>query len=65
MTAVANILCPIDWSDISRRALRTAVMLAQAHDARLTIVEVVETGRVDLRRRPSGAHTRRKESREA
>jgi universal stress protein E len=39
----ASILCPIDFSSASRRALRNAVHLARTFEARLTVVHVVET----------------------
>lgn len=45
MTAIANVLCPIDRSDVSRRAIRVAVGLAASHGARLRVIEVIESGR--------------------
>jgi nucleotide-binding universal stress UspA family protein len=44
MIAIANVLCPVDRSDVSRRALSVAVSLAASHGARLTVLEVVESG---------------------
>ena len=41
MIAINNILCPVDRSDISRRALLVAAALARWHDARLRVMEVV------------------------
>jgi nucleotide-binding universal stress UspA family protein len=38
-----TILCPIDFSDPSTRALEYALMLAQESDARLILLHVVET----------------------
>lgn len=44
MTTIANVLCPIDLSEVSRLALRYAVAVARAHDARLRVLQVVESG---------------------
>jgi nucleotide-binding universal stress UspA family protein len=44
MIEIANILCPVDRSDIARRAVEYAVALAGAHDAHLHVVEIVESG---------------------
>jgi nucleotide-binding universal stress UspA family protein len=41
MIDIHNILCPVDRSDISRRALLVAAALARWHDARLRVLEVV------------------------
>lgn len=41
MVDIHNILCPVDRSDISRRALLVAAALARWHDARLRVMEVV------------------------
>lgn len=41
MTDIHNILCPVDRSEISRRALLVAAALARWHDARLRVMEVV------------------------
>lgn len=54
MTAVANILCAVDLSDISRRALDYAVALSAAHDAPLRVVHVVDAWRPAV---PFGAGT--------
>ncbi|MFB3777270.1 MAG: universal stress protein [Bryobacteraceae bacterium] len=35
---LSNILCPVDFSDLSARALRYAAMLARLSGARLTVV---------------------------
>ena len=43
MTEIRNILCPVDRSDISLRALTVATDLAKWHGARLRVVEVVGT----------------------
>ena len=37
-----NILCPVDFSDTSRKAFYTAVGYARAHGAKLTILHVRE-----------------------
>jgi nucleotide-binding universal stress UspA family protein len=39
---IKNILCPVDLSDISRRALAYAAALSRSHDARLRVLEVVD-----------------------
>ena len=44
MIVVANILCPVDRSDIARRALEYAVALGVAHGAKLRVLEVVDSG---------------------
>ena len=41
MVNIHNILCPVDRSDISRRALLVAAALARWYDARLRVMEVV------------------------
>jgi nucleotide-binding universal stress UspA family protein len=41
MTEIARILCPIDFSDHSRRALDYALAIAHVHDSTLTLVHVV------------------------
>jgi nucleotide-binding universal stress UspA family protein len=41
MTDIHDILCPVDRSDIARRALLVAAALARWHDARLRVMEVV------------------------
>jgi nucleotide-binding universal stress UspA family protein len=41
MLDVRNILCPVDRSEISRRALLVGAALARWHDARLRVMEVV------------------------
>ncbi len=40
MIGFRHILCPVDFSDTSRRALRQAVVLAARYDARLTVLHV-------------------------
>ena len=42
MARVANILCPIDFSEFSRCALDRAVRLARLHHAVITAIHVVE-----------------------
>jgi nucleotide-binding universal stress UspA family protein len=44
MTTIANVLCPVDLSEVSRLALRYAVAIARAHDARLRVLQVVDSG---------------------
>jgi nucleotide-binding universal stress UspA family protein len=41
MIRVAHVLCPVDFSDISRRALHFASALAHSFDARLTVLHLV------------------------
>jgi nucleotide-binding universal stress UspA family protein len=43
MSAVKNILCPVDLSSISRRAFEYAVALTRAFDGRVEVLEVVDT----------------------
>ena len=40
MIHIAHVLCPVDFSQISRRALDHAAALAQWYDARLTVLNV-------------------------
>jgi nucleotide-binding universal stress UspA family protein len=48
--AIANILCPVNFTDVARDSLRVAARLAEAFRARLTIVHVVEAGELtDIR----------------
>jgi universal stress protein A len=42
MTVIRNVLSAIDFSECSRRALETAVALAVQHEARLTLLHVVQ-----------------------
>jgi nucleotide-binding universal stress UspA family protein len=42
MLAITNILCPVDRSPISARALAYATSLARAHGARVHVLEVIE-----------------------
>jgi universal stress protein A len=39
---VKHILCPVDWTPDSRRALQYAASLARTHDAQLTVLHVGE-----------------------
>lgn len=41
MTDIRHVLCPVDRSDISRHALEVAAAVAQWHDARLRVMEVI------------------------
>lgn len=43
MPSLARILCPIDFSDTSRRAVECALALAQWHEARLSVLHVFAT----------------------
>jgi nucleotide-binding universal stress UspA family protein len=43
MIEIANILCPVDLSPISRRALEYALMLARWYGSKVTVLEVVQT----------------------
>ena len=40
MIRIAHVLCPVDFSEISRRALEHAAALAHWYDARLTVLNV-------------------------
>lgn len=42
MMTIKNILCPVDLSPISRRALDYAMVLAAAYQARLRVLEVID-----------------------
>jgi nucleotide-binding universal stress UspA family protein len=44
MLAITRILCPVDLSDISRRALRQALLLARQLQARVVVLYVVDPG---------------------
>jgi nucleotide-binding universal stress UspA family protein len=44
MLVISRILCPVDRSDIAKRALRYAFRLARQHHARLRVLHVVEPG---------------------
>lgn len=48
MTAVARLLCPVDLSETSARALTYARTLARRYHAMLTILEVVSVARVPM-----------------
>ena len=49
MTSISHILCPVDFSEFSRRALDHAIAMARWYDARLTMLHVfVNMGAVDL-----------------
>lgn len=42
--AITNILCPVNFTEVAREALKVAAGIAMAFNARLTIVHVVEEG---------------------
>ena len=44
--AITNILCPVNFTDVARDSLHVAARLAQAFNARLTIVHVLESDEV-------------------
>ena len=50
-----NILCPVDFSDDSKRALAAALALARVTDGHLTLVTVVD-GFLDAGATAAGAH---------
>ncbi|MFQ5651910.1 MAG: universal stress protein [bacterium] len=39
---INNILCPVDFSEHSDQALKYATFLARTHDAKLTVLHVIE-----------------------
>jgi nucleotide-binding universal stress UspA family protein len=41
MIQIARILCPVDFSEFSRRAVQHAVAMARSHKARLTVLHVL------------------------
>jgi nucleotide-binding universal stress UspA family protein len=41
--AITNVLCPVNFTDVSRDSLRVAAWIAEAFGARLTVVHVLET----------------------
>lgn len=41
-TDISNILCPVDFSDASKRALKNAILLSNSFEADLTILSVYE-----------------------
>lgn len=45
MIQIAHILCPVDFSEFSQRAVRHAVTMAGSYRARLTVLHVLETVR--------------------
>lgn len=44
--AISHILCPVNFTDVSRRSLYVAARFAEVFDARLTVIHVVEAGEV-------------------
>jgi len=49
MTSITHILCPVDFSDFSARAVGHALSMAKWYEARLTLLHVfVNTGAMDL-----------------
>ena len=42
ITEISNILCPVDFSDASKRALKNAILLSNNFEAKLTILSVYE-----------------------
>lgn len=44
MATIANIVCPVDLSDVSKRALQYAVALGEAHGAHLHVLSVFDVG---------------------
>jgi nucleotide-binding universal stress UspA family protein len=48
MIEIKRVLCPVDFSDCSRRALSRAVALARWHQAQLTVLHVAASPLVDL-----------------
>ena len=49
MISISHILCPVDFSEFSQRALDHAIAMAKRYDARLTMLHVfVNVGAVDL-----------------
>ena len=41
-TSISKILCPVDFSDSSKRALKNAILIAKTFEANLTILSVFE-----------------------
>jgi len=60
MARIANILCPVDFSEFSRCALDRAVRIARLHKAVLTAVHVVEPDEPDGDAATSAANARRR-----
>jgi nucleotide-binding universal stress UspA family protein len=44
MITISRILCPVDFSEFSRRAVHHAVAMARWYEARLTVLHVFENG---------------------
>ena len=42
MPSITTLLCPVDFSKMSRAVLDYAVFMAQSHQARLTLIHVVD-----------------------
>ncbi len=42
MPSIKTLLCPVDFSQMSKAVLDYAVFMAQSHDARLKLVHVVD-----------------------
>jgi nucleotide-binding universal stress UspA family protein len=48
MTPYRHLLCPVDFSDVSRRALRWSSSFAREVDARLSVLHVIDTGALSI-----------------
>ena len=48
MTPYRHLLCPVDFSDVSRRALRWSSRFARDVDARLSVLHVIDTGTLSI-----------------
>ncbi len=44
MPAIRQILCPVDLSEISRRALHCALAIGREHDAHVLVLEAIDVG---------------------
>jgi nucleotide-binding universal stress UspA family protein len=48
MTPYRHVLCPVDFSDASRRALHWSTSFAKEVDARLSLLHVIDTGALSI-----------------